>query len=355
MQSYEEILSLMAARYRELAGFEADSATDIGIRLRVLAQQIHQLLGELEELGVQVFPQTSTGRYLELHAETRGIARKRALPAQGVLRFWRESPAQSDIPIAKGILCATRPDPQVQFETTDTAVLPAGALEVSVPAAAVDAGAQGNVAPGSVCLMVTPAPGISGVGNSEPFAGGVDAEGDDALRARLLRSFSSISNGTNCAFYYDLAMGHEGVASANVLPRHRGRGTVDVVVACHSSAAADEIAAALERDLQHRKEINVDVRVRAAERDITSLAAEISVRDGYDADAVLQACRERIADFVRALGVGAPLLLAQLGGALLEVDGVYNYRLLRPAQDAAPQSDHVVEPGEISVTRMAVG
>lgn len=180
MQTYDEILALMSSRYKELAGFEPDSATDIGIRLRVLARMIRQLLEEQEELRGQVFPQTSSGRYLELHAETRGIERKGALPAQGVLRFRRETPAQNDIPIARGILCATRPDPQVRYETIETALLPAGSLEVTVPARAVDPGAPGNVAPGSVCLMVTPAPGISAVTNPEAFSGGVDEEGDDA-------------------------------------------------------------------------------------------------------------------------------------------------------------------------------
>lgn len=355
LQSYDEILAAMQARYRELSGFDADNASDIGIRLRVLAEQVHRALGEIGELNRQVFVQTSTGEHLELHAETRGISRKNALAAEGTLRFWRETPAQSDIAIAQGVLCATRPEPQLQFETTGTAVLPAGAKSVDVPARAVEPGVSGNVAPGSVCLMVTPAPGISGVGNPEGFSGGVDAESDDALRERLLRSFSSISNGTNSAFYYDLAMQHEGVASANVLPRHRGRGTVDVVVACRNPADEAGIVAALQADMQARKEINVDVQVYGAVRDRTAVSVEVSVEDGYDADAVLAACGDCVADYIGGLGVGGALLLAKLGGALLGVDGVYNYRILAPAADAVPVSSHVVEAGNVTVKRMAVG
>jgi len=355
MQTYEEILASMQERYKTLSGFDADSASDIGIRLKVLAQMVYQASRSTEELRRQVFVQTSTGDYLEMHAETRGLARKNALPAQGVLRFWRETPAPGDIIIAKGVLCATRPDPQVQFETAEAAVLPAGAQGIEVAAHAAEAGALGNVAPGAVCLMVTPAPGISGVSNTAGFAGGVDAESDDALRNRLLQSFSNISNGTNCAFYYDLAMQDEGVASANVLPRQRGRGTVDVVVSCHNRGDEAEIVAGLQEAMQARKEINVDVLVQGAQRDVINIEAEISVSDGYDAQVVLAACEERISGYISALGVGGALLLAQLGSALLGVDGVYNYRLNAPDDDVIPLSSHVVEAGAVQVKRMAVG
>ena len=353
--TYEEILETMQQRYRALSGIDADSASDIGIRMKVLAHQIHQLLERMDRLQAQVFVQTSTGNYLEMHAQTRGIARKAALPSEGVLRFYRETPAQNDIPIAKGVLLATRPEPQLQFETTQAAVLPAGNQEVLVPARAVDLGAQGNVATGSICLMVTPAPGISGVNNPAPFSGGVDAESDDALRERLLDSFSNISNGTNRAFYYDLAMQYEGVASVNVLPRQRGRGTVDVVVSCHNPAAEDAIVDSMRGEIQSRKEINVDVLVEKAVRDITGIRAEISILDGYDADVVLAACRDNIAAHIDSLAVGDSLLCSRLGSALMNVDGVYNYRIQEPAADAHPPANHVVRAGEILLSRMAVG
>lgn len=354
MKVYEEILSLMQQRYEELAGFPADDASDIGIRLKVLAQQVYELGGEAEWLRQQVFPQTSTGVYLDMHAETRGLVRKAAQPAQGTLRFSRQSAAANDMVIPAGVLCSTRPDPQVQFETAQSATLPAGQTALDVPARAVDAGRAGNVAAGSVCLMITPAPGFTSVTNPAAFAGGVDEESDEHLRARLLTSYRNISNGTNSAFYYDLAMKQEGVLSANVLPRWRGRGTVDVVLGCASEEGRDAIAAALQQELGERKEINVDVTVRPAVSHPTDVTVEIAPREGCDFPLLAEACKQALLSHIEGLGVGAPLLLAQAGRELLGVEGVYNYRILAPSADAFPASDHIITPGALSVLRMVL-
>lgn len=353
--NYEEILDAMRVRYRELSGFDANQASDIGIRLKVLAAEIAEAYGRINELKKEVFPQTSSGKFLELHAESRAITRKPDMPAQGVLRFSRETPAYSDIAIPAGILCATKPEPQVHFETTQAATLEAGEFHADIPAIAVDAGARGNVAANSVCVMISPAAGITSVSNPEPFSGGVDEESDDALRSRLLAAYQNISNGTNSAFYYDLAMGHEGVSSANILPRRRGRGTVDVVITCRSADSQDDIVAAIQADLDHRKEINVDVLVTAAVRDYPPVSVEIAVEDGYGFDLVAEKVREEIESCVEELGVGSSLLLAAVGSRLLSVDGVYNYRILAPTADVLPASDHVLRPGPITVGRMAVG
>lgn len=355
MLSYEEILTAMQERYRTLSGFDADGASDIGIRLKVLAQQVAALYERLEALRAQVFPQTSSGECLELHAQTRGLVRKAAQGAQGVLRFSREIAAGNDIKIGAGVICSTRPDPQVQFETTADGVLRAGKLYVDIPARAVEPGTIGNVAAGAVCLMVSAAAGISSVVNPAAFSGGVDGESDEALKNRLLQSYENISNGTNCAFYYDLAMQNEGVSSASVLPRKRGRGTVDVVVACSSPAAQADILAALQDDLNVRKEINVDVQVRAAMPDQLHIGLEVASREGFDYEIVAAKCREKVTACINGLGVGKPLLLAQLGGALLEVEGVYNYRVITPASDLLTASDHVLRAGAVSISRMAVG
>lgn len=353
--TYDEILETMRARYRELAGFDADDASDIGIRLKVLAAQVYGLARRVEALAGEVFPQTSTGARLDMHAETRGLARKPAQRAQGSLRFTRETPAQSDVEIAAGVLCATRPDPQICFETLAAGVLRAGETSVEIPAQAAEAGALGNVAAGSVQVIVTGAPGISGVLNAGAFTGGADEENDEALRARLLLSYQQISNGANSAFYYDIAMQSDGVASANVLPRRRGRGTVDVVVACRGERASEEVVAELQARMQARKEINVDVVVREAEPLRVNVEAEIAVARDADADTVLAACGALAGEYVASLGVGASLLRAQLTGALLACEGVYNVRVISPAADVVPQGGQLVTADSVRMQRMAVG
>lgn len=347
---YETILSQMQETYRSLTGFDADGASDIGIRLRVLAEQVAGLYRRLEELGRQAFPQTGTGEALDRHAACRGLRRKAARQAEGVLRFARELPAPYDIPIGAGVVCATRPEPQLQFETAAGGVLPAGETWVELPARAAEAGEEGNVAPGAVCLMVSAASGISSVTNPAPFTGGADEEGDDALRERLLAAYRTISNGTNGAYYYDLALQNEAVSSAAVLPRVRGRGTVDVVVRC--PAGAEEAVAVLRETMERAREINVDVAVRAAREQTVNLVLRVAPAEGAGFEMVCGRCREAAEAYLNALGVGQPLLISRLTARLLELDGVYNAAVKTPAGDVIPDGDAVLVPGAVTVERL---
>ena len=43
MDSYQEILDRMKEKYKELSGYDADGASDIGIRMQVLAGEVFSL------------------------------------------------------------------------------------------------------------------------------------------------------------------------------------------------------------------------------------------------------------------------------------------------------------------------
>jgi uncharacterized phage protein gp47/JayE len=349
---YEQILTRMQDKYFEHTGFPADDASDIGIRLKVLAGEIEGLYNRMTDLRGQIFAQTATGHSLDLHAETRAVIRKPAVLAKGMLRFSREIPAAADITLSRGILCSTRSDPQIHFETTGDAVLEAGATFVDIPASAIAAGTSGNAAGGKVCLIITGAPGITAVANPAPFSGGADAEADEMLRARLLSSYANISNTTNRAFYYDAAMSHEDVVSANVLPRARGRGTVDVIIACHSQALEPRTARELAEHLACEKEINVDVEVLPAARDEVNVSIAIDTDTGVNYAYAAEACAGAVRRCLSSLAVGQPLLLSKLGRELLDVEGVFNYRVIQPERDIIPAARRIIRPGNISVERM---
>ena len=92
--TYEEIRARMAAEYEAQAGFAPDDASDAGIRIRVLAGEIYTALRMLEAVKDEAFPQTASGKALELHAMERGLSRKPAVRAQGTLTFsdhWQDS------------------------------------------------------------------------------------------------------------------------------------------------------------------------------------------------------------------------------------------------------------------------
>ena len=123
--------------------------------------------------------------------------------------------------IPAGTVCAASGENAVEYETTEAAVLPAGALTVTAAAQAVLGGRRGNAAKGAVNTLITPPAGIESVTNDVPFTGGADKEDDEALRTRLLRCFYALPNGSNTETYRRAALMTPGVKSVQVVPRAR--------------------------------------------------------------------------------------------------------------------------------------
>ena len=85
MRSFDEILSAMEREYENLAGIPAAEASDIGIRLRLLAGEIMSLENSLDFMERQTDPKTAQGEYLELLAAEKGLERRGETKAKGKL------------------------------------------------------------------------------------------------------------------------------------------------------------------------------------------------------------------------------------------------------------------------------
>lgn len=344
--TYQDFLAAMQQSFEEQTSVAADDASDIGIRFKALATQLALLAQEGEEQFRQLFPQTATGSYLELHCQLRGIERKTAQPAAGQLVFSRRQEADYAIEIPEGTVCAPPGDPSLRFVTTQSGVLPAGELSLSLPAQAQEGGKKYNLPSASVTLMILPPLGITDVTNPLPFSGGTDGEEDESLRQRLLKTYREISNGANAAYYRQLAMVFPEITSCAVLPRARGRGTVDVVLSSGGNAPGSEVMEQVETSLQSQREIGVDVAVKPVVPFPVDLSVEVEVRQGYSIQTVTDACRQAIAGYFSTLQIGEPLLPAALGARLFAVQGVGNYHLLQP------EGDILLQPDQLAVLRL---
>ena len=219
--TYEEIRARMAAEYEAQAGFAPDDASDAGIRIRVLAGEIYTALRMLEVVKDEAFPQTASGEALELHAMERGLSRKPAVRAQGTLTFSRETALTYDVEIPQGTACAASAG-AAEFETTEAAVLAAGALSVTVPAQAVAGGKAFNAAAGAVDTLVTPPAGIEGVTNGAAFSG---RRGCGKRRRAARASAAKLEHPAERHERRDVPPGGAagaGVGSVNVVPRASG-------------------------------------------------------------------------------------------------------------------------------------
>lgn len=325
MRSYEETVAAMENTFASRSGYAPDEASDLGIRMRVLAGELYSLQSALEWLKMQAFPQTAQGEQLELHAQQRGIARKPALAAQGVLTFRRKTPLWYTAVIPQGTICCTAGENGERYVTVQAAELPAGELSVAVPAQAQTAGKAGNALPGTVTVMVTPPAAAESVTNGSAFTGGTDSEGDSELRARLLRSFSGVPNGTNEAFYREYALQFDGVYSVGVIPKENGTGTVGVYLGARGGAPGAQTVARVQAEMDAVREINVRVVVAPAQTVPVAVSVGVTPAPGVSAQEAQAACRAAAAEYFETLCVGDAFLTAALGMCLMATGKIKNY------------------------------
>lgn len=347
MRSLEEIYQAMRADFSARTGMEAEEGCDLAARLYAAAAQVYALYVQGEWVTRQAFPQTAEGEYLDRHARLRGIHRKQAVEAVGRLRFWAGDAAQEARTIPAGTVCMTTG--LVRFETTEDGVLPAGELSVLIPARALAAGTAGNAAAGTVTVMAVAPAGIARCSNPEPFSGGVDAEGDEALRERVLDTFLRLPNGVNAAFYQREALAFDQVAAAAVIPRPRGIGTVDIVAATQAGVPEEALLKELQEYFQSRREIAVEVRVRGPVLQEIDVALSVTAEAGRDRAAVQAAVEQTVRAWFNGERLGRDVLRAQLGDLVFHCGGVANYQITAPAADVAVGADVLPRLGTLSV------
>ena len=316
--TYDGILARMQQKFQSLAGYSPDEASDIGIRLKVLAGEIYSVCAAVDWLKTQTFAQTATGAQLEMRAQERGLPRKPAAAASGTLTFGRGTALWFGVSIPKGTVCASSGVGAVRYVTTQDAVLPQGSLSADVPAMAEEAGTAGNTNSATVTVLVTPPASIETVTNPTAFTGGENAESDDSLRARLLAAYAAPANGTNAAWYRQAAMACDGIHSANVVPRANGVGTVAVYLGGKGAAPSSAQVQAVSDMLNTAKEINVNVTVQAARTAAVDVACTVKKVGAVTDAATVTVCRQAILDYFSGLEVGEAVTLSAMTAKLFD-------------------------------------
>ena len=352
MKTVDEIYGKLAAAFAGATGQTAGQDGDMAVRLYAVAAQVYALYVQADWTARQCFPQTASGEHLDQHAFLRGLERKEAAKAVGVIRFYVDQAGGTALTIPAGTVCMTAG--LVRFETTEAAVLRSGSLYVDAAAQAVEPGTAGNAAAGTILTMAVAPVGVSRCSNPEGFAGGTDREDDETLRVRVLETFRRLPNGANAAFYEQGALSFPEVAAAAVLPRSRGIGTVDVVVATAAGSPDEDLLERLTAYFQERREIAVDVQVRAPREKTVDVSVAVSAREGSDAAGVRTAVEQALGSWFNGGLLGQDVLRAKLGAVIFGVDGVENYDLTAPAADVAVEQDELPRLGSLSVTEMKI-
>ena len=350
MKEWTEIYEQMRGTFAQRAGFVPSEGCDSAVRLYALAAELQSLLMQADWVLDQSFPQTAQGTYLDYHAETRGITRGAAEKAAGVIRFAAADKVTAACPIEKGTVCMTAEG--VRFETTEDAAIAVGSQWVDVPAQAAEAGAGGNVIAGTVTLLSAMPVGVVQCTNPAAFSGGCDAESDEALRGRVLASYQRLPNGANAAYYAQEAMRYPGVAAAKAVGRARGIGTVNVVIATHAGVPDAALLAAVEMDLQKKREIAVDVKVLAPTVETVAVTAALKAAPGYTFAEVKAGAQSALEALFTGELLGKSVTTARLLTLLCGVEGVENVHLTAPAADVAVGSTELPMLGTVTISEL---
>lgn len=236
------ILARLIASFQGYAasnGLNADASPG-GFVYDVLAAYAAELAlaaAAASDIETAAFVSTAVGARLDDRALEHGVTRKAAIAAIGTVAFTGANgtvvPAGTRVTTA-----ATTAAPAVAVATTADATISGGTATAA--AAAVVAGAAGNVAAGSLVLLGAPVTGITAVTNAGAFAGGADAESDEALRARVLFAMQNPATGGNASQYAQWATAVVGVGAVSVVPVRDGAGTVSVAVVDLAKAPATQ-------------------------------------------------------------------------------------------------------------------
>jgi len=350
MKTIDEIYQQMKDRFAAETGLTLEGTGEQAVRMYALAAQVYGLYQEADWTRRQCFPQTAVGEELDKHAFLRGLERQEGLRAEGVLRFSVNTAHATDVPIPAGTVCLTAG--LTAFETVQDGRIPAGAVWTQVPARAVEPGPAGNVDARTIRTMTVAPAGVTAVINPEPFTGGRTREDDETLRARVLETFRALPNGANAAYYAQQALLVPGVAAVKVLPKNRGLGTVDVVVASPGGVPAQSLLTAVRERLNSVREIAVDVRALAPTPKSVTLLVQVKAQDGQDAPAVRQAVEDALRAWFDGTRLGQDVLRARLGQIIYSVPGVENYDITSPAADVTVSGQELPVVGTLSVEEL---
>ena len=318
--------------------------------MQAAAAQLQALEIQADWVLDQSFPQTAQGIYLDHHGVMRGLERTPAEKATGTLRFLASSAPAVDVAIPAGSVCMT--EDEARFQTTAAVTLKAGEQFVEAPAEAVDSGTGGNVIGGAVCILAACPVAVTGCTNPEPFSGGREQESDEAFRERILESYRRLPNGANAVWYEQTALGYPGVAAAKAVGRARGIGTVDVYVAAEGGLPTEELLEGLQAQLQEKREIAVDVQVKAPTAKTVEIEVEILPTEGTAFEEVCAEVEETMRAFFTGKLLGQSLTLAELGSRIYQLEHVANYHLISPVEDLAADDTVLPVLGGLTVTEM---
>ncbi|NQT34843.1 baseplate J/gp47 family protein [bacterium] len=329
--------------------------------LEVIAKVVSDLYGLVKTVMQQSFVQTATGNWLDLKAREMGIIRKPAIKTKVYLTFSSNAPAAQNVTIPAGTICKSQKDSSgrdYRFLTIDEAVMEEGQSSIVVEAEAEQPGNAWNVGQDTISRMVTRVTGINAVTNPEGYMirEGSDPESDEQLRQRAIGKWETLGIGGTREAYRTWALSMPGVIAASVLDDFPfGPGTVGVVILGESGEPSAELINEVYQYIKARKPLTADVRVLAPEIVTINIDLEVTRFASASQETIEADVINAITEYSSMLQLGEGLILARLIDAIMDVDGIYNVKILSPVNDISVGVDHFMTIDQIDIIHRIKG
>ncbi|MFR5875364.1 MAG: baseplate J/gp47 family protein [Eubacterium sp.] len=309
----------MKTTFFEQCGENVDLMGDIGARFQAVASELFSLSCYGDFILKQAFPQTASGQYLDYHAALRDMKRKSPSKASGELMFSVYEKMDEDIEIPKGTICSVQDYPYIQYETVSAAVIKAGDLGVTVNTIAIEPGHAYNAAAETITVMVNPPSGVAAVTNMNEFIGGCDDESDDALRKRILCSYSVPPTGVSAESIRESILKSDDVLDCIVL-NNIGLSMI-VYLKTKRGVLDEQVIDDVKNMLMIAEITSLETHVALAKAKEFDLNIDASSAAGGGAE-LEQKIREAVYDYIGSLRIGETLNLAKISYKLSDIDGL---------------------------------
>ena len=310
----------------------------VGSVLRALAEANASIALWLQWLIFQVMQTTraatSAGPALDSWMADFTLARLPATGATGLVTLSRFTATSSAL-VPVGAQVKTADGSQTFRVTTDTTnalwnaaqngyLIPAGTASGTVPVAALTAGSAGNVQAGGISLLATAMPGIDTGTNAAPFANGLDAETDAALRARFANFIQTRSRATPLAVANAIQNVQQGLTwtiQENVLPNGAAQmGNFVVTVDDGSGSPPSTLLAVISAAIEAVRPIGSTFTVQGPTDLVVNVTLTVAVSSAGNKPALLGPVQQAIVAYIDKLPIGAPLPLTRIAQIVYAVD-----------------------------------
>lgn len=307
----------------------------------------HELYGFIAWIARQAFPDTAEGVELRQWASIWGVDRVAAQKATGTLTV--EGTAGTVIPTGT----VWRSGNNIDYESDAEETVAANG-EVTVEVTAVEAGADGNAATGTVVSLVSPIAGIVAAATVDTaLTGGADIETDTSLRTRLLSRIQNPPRGGTVEDYQFWARSaHADVTRSWARALAGGLGTVTVYFMT-DDATANGIP-----DAATVTAVNTYIAARRPVTAAVTVAAPAAVPLGITINnltpatqAVMDAVEAELADLIRRESEpGGTLLVSHIREAISTAMGETDHQLTSPTADVTVLASQITTLGAVTFT-----